>query len=204
MNIRTRALSEKEISMLIDTINLGYVDYNNKVCKPNNRIAFLLIIIANTGLRIDDALHFSLNCIIHEGNRYRLNIKEKKTGKMRTYTINTNVVNFIQEYCILNEIPRDRRIIPLCERTVQYAIKRAARFLCLEDYNLVSCHSFRKFFATTLYNNNDKNIFLVSKILLHSNTRITEKYINISSNDIEKALINHAFLPSSKTFFPNT
>lgn len=55
----------------------------------------------------------------------------------------------------------------------------------------IGTHSFRKFFATNLYINNNYNIELVRKILQHSSSRITQNYIGIQQRDIEEALQNN-------------
>ncbi|MDD4805136.1 MAG: tyrosine-type recombinase/integrase, partial [Candidatus Pacebacteria bacterium] len=55
-------------------------------------------------------------------------------------------------------------------------------------------HSFRKYFATNIYLNNNYNIELVRKILQHSSAAVTQKYIGIQQKDIELALQNNVRL----------
>lgn len=61
-------------------ITLIYEGVGNSI-QPNPRVATVLVVEANTGLRIGDILTLRLNDIIKDGNRYRFNITEKKTGK---------------------------------------------------------------------------------------------------------------------------
>lgn len=49
--------------------------------KPNERIATCLVLEANLGLRISDILNLKMSDIIKDGDRYRLDITEKKTSK---------------------------------------------------------------------------------------------------------------------------
>ena len=51
--------------------------------------------------------------------------------------------------------------------------------------------NFRKYFATQIYINNNYNVALVRELLQHSDLKTTQKYINIGTATIEKALNNH-------------
>ena len=58
-------------------------------------------------------------------------------------------------------------------------------------YPNIGTHSFRKFFATEIYVNNNYNIILVQQLLQHSSAAITQRYIGISSKELEDALVGH-------------
>lgn len=58
----------------------------------------------------------------------------------------------------------------------------------------IGSHSFRKFFATSIYNNNKHDINLVRVLLQHSSIAVTQRYIGIQSEEIEEALQNHIHL----------
>lgn len=49
-------------------------------------------------------------------------------------------------------------------------------------------HSYRKYFATQVYVNNEMNIELVRVLLQHSSVAITQRYIGIGQKQIEEAL----------------
>jgi integrase len=49
-------------------------------------------------------------------------------------------------------------------------------------------HSARKYFSTKVYIDSGYNISLVQKLLQHSSSSITERYIGISQKDVEMAL----------------
>ena len=185
-NKRTKALTEEQYNEIIDTMKTGFTG-----CRPNNRIATALVLEANLGIRISDILNLKLNDIVRDGDRYRLDITEIKTGKKRVFTVPLDIYSYIQTYCIDNGIKTDERIFPITERAVQKQLKIVCDWL---DYTDISTHSFRKFFATEIYKDNDYNIILVQKLLQHSTPAVTQKYIGLSSKEIETALSKHICL----------
>lgn len=66
-------------------------------------------------------------------------------------------------------------------------------YLGLADQN-IGTHSFRKYFATTIYKDNGYDIALVQRLLQHSSAAITQRYIGIEPQRIEEAIQNHAQL----------
>lgn len=87
MNKKTRALTEEQYRKIITTINEGFVTAAGERVKPNSRIATALTLEANLGLRISDILHLTINQIVKDGDRYRLDLVEQKTGKKREFTV---------------------------------------------------------------------------------------------------------------------
>jgi len=186
-NKKTVALTQEQYKSIIEVIKDGFT-INGKVCKCNNRIATILVLEANLGLRIGDVLALTLNSIIKDGDRYRLNIIEDKTDKQRSFTVPTDIYNYIKMYCLENNIRSSARMFDITERAIQKQLKLVCDYLGFEN---VSTHSFRKYFATEIYINNNYNIALVRQLLQHSNTSITQKYIGISTQEVENALNNH-------------
>jgi len=180
MNKKTLALTTEQYQEIIDTMRKGFSG-----CRANNRIATALVIEANLGLRISDILKLKLNDIVKDGERYRLDIVEQKTGKARNFTVLAELYNYIKMYCLENNIKPHEIIFPMTERNVQKHLKTVCDYLEIEG---VSTHSFRKFFATQVYVNNDYNIVIVQRLLQHSNPQITQKYIGIEPKAIEDAL----------------
>ena len=189
-NMKTKALTTEEYKLIIDTLRSNF-KYNDKEFRANNRIATALVIQSNLGLRIGDVLGLRLKDIIKDGDRYRLDIIEEKTGKQRTFTVQTEVYNYIKMYCLENNIKPTAKIFDIGERAVQKQLKIVCDYLGIEK---VSTHSFRKYFATQIYINSNYNIALVKELLQHSNCNITQRYIGISSKEIETALNNHICL----------
>ncbi len=183
MNKRTVALTEEQYKELITVIRTGFLSY-----RPHEQVATALVIEANLGLRIGDILKLHLTDIIRDGDRYRLDIVEEKTDKKRTFTVPSEIMAYIQDYCIKNEIKPNQRIFNLTERTVQRHLEAAADYL---EYQDIGTHSFRKFFATRIYVNNNYNISLVQELLQHSSAAITQRYIGIGSLELENAIKNN-------------
>ena len=191
MNKKTLALTDDTFKLIIHTMREGFkyiVDGIEKEFKPNNRVATALILEANLGLRIGDVLNLKFADIVKDGNRYRLNIIEEKTNKTRQFTVPLEIYSYIQEYVYRNNIKPTAKLFDITDRAIQKQIKIVCDYLKIEG---ISTHSFRKYFATNLYVNNNYNIQLVKEILQHSSTAITQKYIGIQQKDIEIALQNN-------------
>ena len=186
MNKKTLALTTEQYQDIINTMRTGFSG-----CRPNNRIATALVIEANLGLRISDILNLRLIDIVRDGDRYRLDIVEQKTGKARTFTVLPELYNYIKIYCLENNVKPHERIFPLTERAIQKQLKIVCDYL---DYEGISTHSFRKYFATNVYINNDYNIVIVQRLLQHSTPEVTQKYIGIEPKAIEDALKKHSCL----------
>lgn len=188
MNKKTRALTDEQYINIIRTLQNGFVRRSGNVFKPNKRVAAILVIEANLGLRISDVLRLRLYEIVRDGNRYRLDIIEQKTKKKRTFTVPIEIYSYIQEYALENNINPKARLFPLSERTVQHQLKEVCDYL---GYRGIGTHSFRKYFATDVYVNNNYNIELVRTLLQHSSVVTTQRYIGIQSEQVENALQKH-------------
>lgn len=183
MNKKTLAVTKEQYIEIIDTLRNGCIN-----ARPNNRVAMALILESNLGIRISDIVKLKLNDIVKDGDRYRLDIVEKKTGKKRFFTVPTELYQYIKQYCIDNEIKSNEIMINITERQVQRHLKIICDYL---GYDGISTHSFRKFFATNIYLNNNYDIVLVQQLLQHSSPATTTRYIGISSEQLESALQNN-------------
>lgn len=186
MNKRTKALTTEQYTEIIKTLREGTVS-----CRPNDRVATALVLEGNLGLRISDILRLRLCDIVRDGDRYRLEITEKKTGKPRTFTIPLIIYQYIDNYCLRNGIGRTERIFPLTERAVQKQLALVCDALGFEG---IGTHSFRKWYATEIYKNNGYDIALVQRLLQHSSSAITQRYIGVEPQRIEKAIEEHSRL----------
>ena len=190
MNKRTITLTEQQYIDIITAIRGGFC-HDNREYKPNDRIATALTLEANLGMRISDILDLHYSDIIKDGDRYRLNITEIKTSKDRTFTVPEEIREYIDQYRRNNRMTEQQKLFAISERQVQKHLKAACEYLGLSG---ISTHSFRKYFATQIYINNDYNIELVRQLLQHSSTSVTQKYIGIQQKQIENALQNHVKL----------
>ena len=186
MNKKTTALTTEQYKEIIQTMKEGFCG-----CRPNERIATALVLEGNLGLRISDILKLRPCDIVRDGDRYRLEITEQKTGKRRVFTVPLVIQQYIENYCLRSGIKRNDLIFPITERAVQKQLAIVCDYL---GYSGISTHSFRKWYATEIYKNNGYDIALVQRLLQHSSAAVTQRYIGIEPQRIEKAIEGHATL----------
>ncbi len=186
MNKKTKALTTEQYTEIIKTMKEG-----SSAFRPNERIATALVLEGNLGLRISDILKLRPSDIVRDGDRYRLEITEQKTGKRRVFTVPLVIEQYIENYCLRNGIGRNNLIFPITERAVQKQLSLVCDYL---GYQGISTHSFRKWYATEIYKANGYDIALVQRLLQHSSAAVTQRYIGIEPQRIEAAIQNHAQL----------
>ena len=178
-----KAITTEQYTNLIRTIRTG-----KGTLRANPRVAAVLTAEANLGMRIGDILRLRLCDIVKDGSRYRLNIIEEKTGKKRTFTVPSALYDYFCDYCREHRIAQNDLMFPISVRAVQKHLKAVCDLLGYED---VSTHSFRKWYATDIYNSNGHDIVLVQQLLQHSSPTVTRRYIGISDEKIESAIAGH-------------
>ena len=186
MNKKTLALTTEQYKEIIVTMKEGFCG-----CRPNERVATALVLEGNIGLRISDILRLCPRDIVKDGDRYRLAIVEQKTGKQRVFTVPLVIVQYIENYALRNGIKPNERLFPITEREVQKKLQTVCDYL---GYEGIGTHSFRKWYATEIYQNNGHDIALVQTLLQHSSAAITQRYIGIEPERIEKAIEGHTQL----------
>jgi len=184
MNKRTRAIDEDTYKRIIATMRSGFA-HEGVQYKPNERIATVLVLEYNLGLRVGDILNLTVDSFVKDGSRYRLDIYEQKTGKYRNFTVPNEVYQFVRDYAYAHNISSKAKLFPITERAVLKHLKAVCSHLSLEG---VGSHSFRKGFATNVYFNNHYNIELVRVLLQHSSVNVTQRYIGIGSKELEDAI----------------
>ena len=107
------------------------------------------------------------------------------------FTVPLVIQQYIENYCLRNSIKRNDIIFPISERAVQKQLAIVCDFL---GYTGISTHSFRKFYATDIYQKNGYDIVLVQRLLQHSSATTTQRYIGIEPQAIEAAIQGHANL----------
>ena len=186
MNKKTKALTTEQYKEIIATLKAGFCG-----CRPNERIATALVLEGNLGLRISDIVKLRLCDIVRDGDRFRLEIVEQKTGKSRVFTVPLVIQQYIENYCLRNGIRRDELLFPLTERAIQKQLAIVCDYL---GYEGISTHSFRKWYATEIYKSSGYDIALVQRLLQHSSAAVTQRYIGIEPQRIEQAIEGHAQL----------
>ena len=186
MNKKTTALTTEQYKAIITTMKEG-----SSFFRPNERVATALVLEGNLGLRISDIVKLRPCDIVSDGGRFRLSIVEQKTGKQRVFTVPLVIQQYIENYCLRNGIKHSELIFPITTREVQKVLARVCDYL---GYEGISTHSFRKWYATEIYKNNGYDIALVQRLLQHSSAAVTQRYIGIEPQRIEKAIEGHAEL----------
>lgn len=203
MAVKTRPITVNEyndiINKLCTTFNYQVVDKNGeikeKLFRASYKVAFALELQANLGLRIGDILNLKLDDFIPDGlGNYKIYIKEQKTGKIKDVVINNNIYKEIKIYALENNIKNDERLIDMTVRNVQIQLKTICDVLGLKN---VSTHSFRKFYAMRVFEDNNYNFEVVRALLNHSNVGITQKYLGVTTEEIERASKNHNYMRSN-------
>ena len=115
MNKKTKALTTEQYKEIIETMREGFSG-----CRPNERIATILVLEGNLGLRISDILKLRLCDIVRDGDRFRLDITEQKTGKLRSFTVPRVIRQYIENYCLRNGI---RRTAHLAAQRIDFVYK---------------------------------------------------------------------------------
>ena len=186
MNKKTKALTTEQYKEIVQTMKVGFCG-----CRPNERIATALVLEGNLGLRISDIIKLRPCDIVRDGDRFRLEVVEKKTGKNRVFTVPLVIAQYIENYCLRNSIGKEDLIFPITERAVQKQLAIVCDYLGFEG---ISTHSFRKWYATEIYKSSGYDIALVQRLLQHSSASVTQRYIGIEPQRIEQAIEGHAQL----------
>ena len=113
--------------------------------------------------------------------------------KKRTFSVPIQVYSYIQKYAIENEIKPTQRLCELTPRSIQNHLAQTSEYLGLEG--AVSSHSFRKYYATSIYNQTG-SLLIIQRLLQHSSLQVTSKYLSVESKEVEQAIQNHICLPA--------
>ena len=184
-NKRTsRPLEVDEYTKIITLCKIGFTYTDNSGIthkfRSNKQLAMTFILQANLGLRISDVLKLKPATFKND----KLEVIEKKTGKLQYRSINKNLREIIYEYAMDNNINSNDFIIKIKVRAIQKQLDIISKYLKL---NNISSHSFRKLFGVTIYNQTNGNIELLKELFNHSNISTTQRYIKVSQKAINAA-----------------
>ena len=178
-----RPLEYDEYMTIITLCQKGFTykdEYGVKhIFRPNKQLAMAFILQANLGLRISDVLKLKPSTFKND----KLEVIEKKTGKLQYRTINRNLKELIYEYALENNIKSNDYLIQVKVRAIQKQLSIIANYLNLTN---ISSHSFRKLFGVTVYNKTNGNIELLKELFNHSSISTTQRYIKVSQKQIDE------------------
>lgn len=179
----SRPLEREEYEKIISLCKTGFT-YSDEygvphVFRPNKQLGMTFILQATLGLRIADVM--KLKPVTFKNDK--LEIIEKKTGKLQYRTINKNLKELIYEYAMENNIKSNDYIIKVTVRAIQKQLDIITKYLGLSN---ISSHSFRKLFGVTVYNQTNGNIELLKELFNHSDISTTQRYIKVSQKEIDE------------------
>jgi len=190
----TRPLTMDEFFTIINLINNGFF-YKNKNGKeshfrPQSAVAMALSLEANLGLRISDVLQLK----VKDFQKDKLELIEKKTKKLQYRAINPDISDYVRDYALEHNIGLYDNIINVKLRWIQDRLKIVSTHLELTN---IGTHSFRKFFATEIFNKTG-DINLVKNLLNHSSISVTQRYLQTNQAQMDEASMSMNFLPGLK------
>lgn len=144
MNKKCVALTEDQYKESVSLLRNGF-ELDGVVIRPNPRIATVCVLQACLGLRLGDVLNLSMDSFIKDGDRWRLDIVEQKTKKLRTFTVPLEVYSFLQNYAYSNGISMKAKLFDVSERQVERMLVKVFTKMNLFVRRYGS-HSYRKFF----------------------------------------------------------
>ncbi|MFQ5981497.1 MAG: tyrosine-type recombinase/integrase [Candidatus Heimdallarchaeota archaeon] len=163
----------------------------------------LVAIQAMSGARMEGAMTLRISDIHKESREIILREKAKRNSKekqQRTVKVPELLLSEIDSYLAVRPdasapefediLILNRKENPYYTKTgvrwFQRYLKRETKRTCGKEFR---SHSFRKFFGRDLFLN-DQKVPTISKLLGHASIQTTMKYIQVSKEDMEKAIEN--------------
>lgn len=165
--------------------------------KTSQRDYLLFTMGINVGLRISDLLQLRFSDVLNgSGNIVDdIRIKEKKTGKTKTFYINDTVKKALSEYIKTIEFQHDSFVFSSRKGDNQ-PISRIQAYRVINEgcsiakiQGAIGCHTLRKTFGYWAYKQGI-DITLLMRIFNHSTPSITLRYIGIEQEDINNVYVN--------------
>lgn len=174
------------------------IDKVKAVLRKNSFRDYLLFVMGiNTGLRISDLLNLTFKDVLDDAGAISdtIKVKEKKTGKTKTFFVNETVKKALHEYM------KDVDVTPLgylfpSRKGDNQPITRIQAYRIINDAcglakikGSIGTHTLRKTFGYWAYKQGI-DITLLMKIFNHSAPSITLRYIGITQEDINNVYVN--------------
>jgi integrase len=160
-----------------------------------DRLLFVLGI--NTALRVSDLLRLSVGDVTNTQDQPLafITLREKKTGKKKTFPLNSSIKKELKIW--LAERGKTSRSKPLfpskrggraMDRQRAWTIlSTAGRLVGLEH---IGTHTLRKTFGYHVFKRSGGNLALVQKLLNHSSSGDTLRYIGIDKEQMDNAYLD--------------
>ncbi|MGT2716575.1 site-specific integrase [Streptococcus respiraculi] len=152
-----------------------------------------------SGLRISDIVPLQVKQVTGD----RIEIVEKKTGKVKKFAINDELRKALNHYIKQNDLKGYDYLFPSKKkqrangvriahigRVAAYQIfKKAANHIGLTN---IGTHSMRKTFGYHFYNQTG-NVVLLMELFNHSSPDITLIYIGYKQDELDEAMLNFSY-----------
>lgn len=173
----------QQITDIINALRSGYT-HNGITHRSNYQVATIMLLQANLGCRIGDIVNLTMENIVYDGEAWRLDMEEEKTGKKRRFVIPSPVKDIIDGWTKMKCI-KSGRLFKVGEEAVWKQLRYVTAYLGIEN---VSAHSFRKAAAYRVYKDSGEDIALTSQYLNHANPATTLIYLRRSSKQMDSVL----------------
>lgn len=176
------------------------IEKTSKDSFTNQRNILMMLLMSNTGIRRKETASIDIRNINLENKT--ITIYKTKGSKLRIVVFSDMIKDVLIDYITeRNEILRKNKI----KEQNNLFIKNNGKDLAIETITMimrviskknkvkVTCHSFRRGFATDMAECGTET-YLISKIMGHSNINTTtSRYIYVLMNMIKNAMNNHPF-----------
>jgi integrase len=168
-----------------------------KILRAGNiRDEALFVVGINTALRIGDLLSLSVGDVVNDRGKLvdAIELRERKTGKMKKFPLNKSIKGVLAEY--LKERGDVDYSEPLFPSRKGGALSRwqARRVLSAAGDAIgegrIGTHSLRKTFGYHVYQRTGGNLGLVQKLLNHSSSADTLRYIGIDREQMDNTYLD--------------
>jgi integrase len=169
-----------------------------KVLLHNNnpRDEALFVLGINTALRIGDLLSLRMYDVMDATGKIldAAEVREQKTRKKKRFPLNQSVKDTLTGYFEARReigleeplFPSKRKGVPLSRWRARRILHAAGRAVGLTR---IGTHSLRKTFAYHVYRRTGGNLGLVQKLLNHTSSADTLRYIGIDSDEMNSTYL---------------
>ena len=163
--------------------------------RKNERDYVLFLFGIYTGLRVSDIILIKVKQIMKD----KIEIREKKTGKIRRFPINQQLRNALNQYTENKQLKEYDFLFPSRNKKKDNGVKichisRVQVYRILKEagnkfgIKNIGTHSMRKTFGYHHYKKNG-NVAILQRIFNHSTPEITLRYIGYSQDELDQSIL---------------
>lgn len=150
----------------------------------DDKTKLIVAIMAYSGLRISEVAGILYKDVLDD----RILIRKTKNHSERYVPISHLLKPYLDDWQFSNENLKGDYLITSYKTKTRYtedALKKSVKRACVNaGYSEFSCHSFRRFFATTIYKLSGYNLQLTAKACGHKSIAVTSRYLRTETSEI--------------------